>query len=325
MKTTLICINTCNRSDRLKAYSYDFIKFCRENDGYDFVISLDGKDKKTIEFCQKYKIPLLYSEEREGVGISKNRVLEKFDYYDYYFFLDDDVELLNGNIFDIHIDVADKCGFYHLSSGEKCRFHGNEQFDDCSGKKIAFYDYGSGVFSFFNRNGLKKVGGLHSEFAKHKRFGHTEHTYRFVHAGLHPQAFITIDECFKEYCAWHNPPSVTSTNGIEVTKNRLARVEQDIIDQKLIFFPINTFSKYSYNKFHLDDAKIDFIKDISRLNKDVLRLEKQFSRELHKKDMEIKQCNKLILQRDRQLHKIRNSKSFRIVKLFFHTIKKLTK
>jgi hypothetical protein len=266
----LICINTCNRLEHIKAYAYDFIKFCQNNDGYDFVVSLDGEDSDTINFCNKYHIPLVYSQRREGVGISKNRVLKKFNGYDYYFFIEDDVELINGEIFEKYIKVADRCGFLHMSLDDKWRFFGNEALDNCGDERVIYYNYGSAGFNFFTREGIEKVGGFHTEFAKYKRFGHTEHTYRFVNVGLHERAFITLESCFEGYCNWHNPPSVTTPGGFKTTKNWIMEDEQGIIDKKLRYFPVKTLSKYYYNNFIISDVIDNELLDISIYNKKTL-------------------------------------------------------
>jgi len=269
---TLVCINTCNRSDQLMGYVFDFIKYCRNKKDYDFIVSLDGKDEDTINFCEKYKIPLIYSEKREGVGISKNRVLEKFNDYDYYFFLEDDVELLNGEIFEKHIDVANRCGFYHISLDERWRFIGNEDTKECGREKINYYDYGSASFNFFTKEGIEIVGGFHEEFAKYKRFGHTEHTYRYVNVKLHDRAFMVLENCFEGYCNWHNPPSVTDPKQFKLTKNRLATIEQDVIDKKLSNFPIKTLSKYYFNEYCVEDVRMDFLENISQCQKEVQKI-----------------------------------------------------
>ncbi len=325
MMKTLICINTCNRPDQIKAYAYDFIKYCQDIDACDFVVSLDGNNEETIEFCERYKIPLIYSEKREGVGISKNRILEKFNDYDYYFFLEDDVELLNESIFAKHVDIANKCGFYHMSLDERCRFFGNIDSDECGGEKINFYNYGSASFNFFTREGIEKVGGFHEEFAKWKRFGHTEHTYRFVNQGLHKRAFISIEDCFEDYCVWHNPPSVTNSSNFEVTENRLARVEQNIIDKKMTYFSIKTFSKYYHNRFNVDDVDIKCLKDIAKLSKKIFLMER--CKIQH--DEEIKEVNKLLRdeegqlwQKEKRLKNLSDSKSLQLGDLFYRSIKK---
>ena len=85
----LICINTYKSADLIKALVWDYIDFVKENNHYDFIVSLDGADQETIEYCQTYNIPLLYSEQNEGVGLSKNRVIESFSDYDNYFFIEE--------------------------------------------------------------------------------------------------------------------------------------------------------------------------------------------------------------------------------------------
>ena len=44
----------------------------------------------------------------------KNRVIEYFSEYDNYFFIEDDVELLNPEVFDIHVSLAQKLNIQHL-------------------------------------------------------------------------------------------------------------------------------------------------------------------------------------------------------------------
>ena len=277
---TLICINTCNRINYIKAFVYDFILFCINNKEYDFVISSDGKDNSLIEFCTKHKIPLVYSEKREGVGISKNRILKLFDDYDYYFFVEDDVELLNGDIFGYHINFAKKCDFQHMSLDEEYRFFGNKEIIKCDDYSLFLYDYGSAGFNFFTKEGIKKVGGFHTEFAKYKRFGHTEHTYRFVNAGLHKKAFIVGKDMFEGFCRWHNPASVTKGSDFEQTKNRIAIVEEDIIKEKLNYFPIKTLSKYYFNNFNKKDVKIKSLENVSIIEKkdiEIFELQKEIN------------------------------------------------
>ena len=87
MKKSLICITTCNRVSAIKAVIWDYINFCKKNDSFDFLISLDGDDKETVRYCEKHNIPLVYSKVREGVGLSKNRVLKTYSEFDYYFFI----------------------------------------------------------------------------------------------------------------------------------------------------------------------------------------------------------------------------------------------
>ena len=241
---TLICLNTCARALNIKALSWGYIDFCKDKDNYDFIISLDGIDDKTIDYCNKFNIPLLYSEEREGVGLSKNRVLESYRDYDYYFFIEDDAELLNPAIFDIHIELSKKLDIHHFSLFDRSRF--KEITDNTKHKEynIIHSLYGGAPFNFFTRKGLDKVGGFHTLFAKFKRFGHTEHTYRFVNNNLSKYPFNVIENLIEGYCRWNDPLSVTQIK-VATTKNRLFKDEEDLINLKLKYFELKTISKYT--------------------------------------------------------------------------------
>ena len=239
----LICINTYNSISLVKTFIWDYIIFVKSNSDYDFVISLDGVDKETIEYCQQYHIPLLYSEENEGVGLSKNRVIERFPDYDNYFFIEDDVELLNPEVFDIHVYLAQKLNIPHFSLFEANRIRKKMDVVTFENYHIIRAMYGSAQFNFFTKTGLDAVGGFHTEFAKYKRFGHTEHSYRFYHAGLSKYPFQVLEECIEGYFRWNNPKARTIVN-VEASENNLFMGEEELIGKKLTFFPLQTLSKY---------------------------------------------------------------------------------
>ena len=112
---------------------------------------------------------------------------------------------------------------------------------------------GGGYFNYFSKFGLSKVGGWHTEFAKYKRYGHTEHTYRFCNAGLTKYPFSVIDECI-EMVVIHSPEHVTAPDQSMIDeKDELFVVEKELIDQKLTFFEIRTIAKFHFNGF--DTAK----------------------------------------------------------------------
>jgi hypothetical protein len=245
---SLICINTCNRINLLKFIITDYLEFCRKTDEFDFLLSLDGNNDEIISFCNKYNIPLLFSEEREGVGISKNRVLKEFSDYNYYFFIDDDVKLLNPDVFKIHIEVSKNTGIHHLSSGEIHRFKDIVKYTGYNNVKIMHSNLGSGAFNFFTKHGLDIVGGWHDEFVKYKRFGHTEHSNRFYNNGIAPAPFNVIINCTDNYFLWLNPPAVTKYEKSIVGKY-LAIPEEKLIEKKLKYYPVTTFSNYKIINF----------------------------------------------------------------------------
>jgi len=242
---SLIAITTCNRLDYVKMFFYDYLKFCKASENFDFLIALDGNDNQYIEFCSQNHIPLLYSNEREGVGLSKNRVLKQYPNYDYYFFIEDDVELINTAFFQKQIEIAQQTNIHHFSCGEAFRFYPIVSQKKHYEYSILFTLFGSGVVNFFSKAGLDKVGGWHTEFAKYKRFGHTEHSYRFYNQKLSPAPFAYVEEFENGYFRWHNPQHVTDPKDIERGNGDLAQVESQLIEQKLIFFPLTILSSFN--------------------------------------------------------------------------------
>jgi len=244
---TLICITTSNRSAAVKALSWKYIELCQRREGYYFVISLDGQDEATINFCKKHRIPFIYSEEQEGVGISKNRVLKTFPDFEHYFFIEDDVELLNDDVFEVYKETARKLGLHHMSLfpeeriGEPVKeMQVNESFN------IIASMYGSAQFNYFTKKGIDTVGGFHTDFAKYRRFGHTEHSYRFVNSDLAEYPFYVIKECLYGWLGWNDPVSVTR---VKVdTVNRVFIEEHKLIEKKLKYFPIKILSKFYMHK-----------------------------------------------------------------------------
>ena len=246
MEKSLICITTCNRLDLIKRFILPIIDFCRKSDSrIQFLLSLDGNNQEYIDFSETYAIPLLFSEDREGVGVSKNRVLKQFPDYDFYFFLDDDVELYDPSIFSDHIEfVRQNKQVHHLSATDLWKIEKNEQlghFKVIQGKK------GGGYFNFFTREGLEKVGGWHTDFAQWKRFGHTEHSYRFVNAGLQEYPFVVLEDSINKVII-HSPEHVSEPlNHLVDPENELFEHEKHLIDQKLSYFPLSTLSPYYFN------------------------------------------------------------------------------
>lgn len=247
IQKTLICITTCNRLTEVKKYIFPYVNFCNKNEQFDFLLALDGKESDYLKFCQLFQIPLLYSEQREGVGLSKNRVLKQFPDYDYYFFIDDDVELLNDRIFELFIETSKATGYSHFSYSHTRNIL---RIEYINGITLVHNTFGGGQFNFYTRNGIQKVGGWHTCFAKYRRYGHTEHTYRFYFSGLIPSPFIFIDEARSMFIT-HDPPHVSEVNtAIENPATELIPDEEQLIAQKNSFFPVTTLYPFYYNDYN---------------------------------------------------------------------------
>lgn len=255
---SLIAITTCNRLSELKKNIIPFLKFCKSHPNFDFVIALDGLEDDYISFCQENSIPLIYSDEREGVGLSRNRVYENFPNHDYYFFLDDDLELLDGSVFSDAIELSQLTSYSHFSPSHTVGILKKEKIH---GHTIIHTKFGGGYFLMYTGECLKKIGGWHTLFAKYKRYGHTEHSYRAYFQKLNPSPFI-YSKNFKSKVFLNSPESVTSLNAKQ-NENHLIQDEQDLIDQEHSFFPFTTLSKHHFNGMDLglNDVSQDLLSD----------------------------------------------------------------
>jgi hypothetical protein len=241
----LVCITTCERPNFLRRYLPHFARFCAEDSRFSLLVSADGSDADTMRFCEEWQIPLLYSAEREGVGISKNRVLERFPDFDYYFFVEDDVELIDGAVFPAHVELAQASGIHHFSLFSERRIGEPAGESWVAGRRIAHSFVGSARFNFFTAEGLRQVGGWHPRFAEYRRWGHTEHSYRFFNAGLAPAPFNVATE-LSYACIWHLHPSVTPLS-LPGDEEHIVAPERELIEQQLRYVPLQTFSPYELN------------------------------------------------------------------------------
>ncbi|PHR49829.1 MAG: hypothetical protein COA32_01460 [Fluviicola sp.] len=254
---SLITITSCNRLSEVKKYIWDYLYFVNNNPAFEFILALDGNSPEYIDFCKDFEIPLVYSNEREGVGLSKNRVLTYFPNYHYYFFIEDDIELSNHTIFKDIISTHQKSGVPHF-----CNHHKNQIFDSMHFKnlRLEICWTGGAQFAFYSNEGLQKVGGFNTLFAKYKRYGHTEHSYRYYHQGLQKGPFI-FSEKWLDSIIIHSPPQVTQDSKNTFNELGLVEVEQKLIESKTKFFELKTISKYQFNenKLGYNQKVADFI------------------------------------------------------------------
>lgn len=237
----LVAINTCNRPqllrENLKLLRQALNRLPGQGQDIDLVVSIDGMEMSSNQQAKQMALDMqvscIVSDKPEGVGVSKNRVFKLLSDYDYYFFLEDDVKILDAQVFYQHIELFEQTGIHHFS------LHEPERLIDLSEptqieqhKSIIHAQYGSAQFNFFTREALTTVGGFHRSFAKIRRGGHTEHSYRIYRAGLTPAPF-NYAQHLASMCRWSNPPTVVIPHGHKVASNRLLEVENALIEQHL--------------------------------------------------------------------------------------------
>jgi hypothetical protein len=242
----LICVTTYRRLQHLRAYLPHVAAFTAGEPRFSLIVALDGNEPETVDFCSDWGVPLVYADEREGVGLSKNRVLERFPDFDFYFFLDDDVELVDGSVFPAHVDLFRATGIHHFAlfaRGGVRKQTGATRFD---GGTIVHGLFGGGQFGFYTREGLEQVGGWHPLFAEYRRWGHTEHSYRFWRAGLTPAPF-NVAEFLADTCIWHLPPPAMQPPAVPTDEDQIPAAERELIDQERRHVPLQTLAPHHFN------------------------------------------------------------------------------
>ena len=208
MKTEKIGLGivTCNRPE--------FVSKCIES------IDLTMVDEKVIVNDGTIKVEhtgffIINNEKNIGVGKSKNKLLKHlYDKgCDYIFILEDDMLILDNNVFNKYIEAHKASNIHHFNYGPGSPFnrkqnmefdlhnrHELDQHSEPNPRKII--DYGNDVkvslfqhtvamFSFFTRKVIEEVGYIDEDF--YNAWEHVDHTYRIIKAGYHPPFWYFAD------------------------------------------------------------------------------------------------------------------------------------
>ena len=195
-------IITCNRPDYLKGL-LDTLEQC-----YDTIDELAiVNDGKPLDNFNLKKGVWLNNPENLGVGKSKNKAMRHLldQKCDYIFIIEDDMLILNKDIFIKYIDAHKASGIHHFNYGPGSPFNRKQsiQFDlhnrhllnqnsepnpkmilDYGTSKISLFEHTVAMFSFFTREVLESVGLIDEDF--YNAWEHVDHTYRIIKAGYHP-------------------------------------------------------------------------------------------------------------------------------------------
>lgn len=242
----LICVTTCQRLALVRRYLPHYADLCQADPRFSLVVSLDGTEQRYFDFCEEWDVPLIYSEKREGVGLSKNRALKSFSDFDYFFFIEDDVELIDGSALPDHIELACTSGIHHFSLFAQGGLRKPIGDSVVAGMRVFHGMFGGGVFNFFTRESLERVGGWHPSFARYRRWGHTEHSYRVFRAGLAPAPFNVAQELANAFI-WHSPPAITFPSRIELDEDQIPPLERKLMNEALDYVPVQTLSPFHFN------------------------------------------------------------------------------
>lgn len=227
----LVVVVTCCRPDLCKRLVTQ-LRPVLADAGASLLVSIDGRDDALSAWCLEEGVSFLSSEAPEGAGLAKNRAVIAMSAFEHYFFVEDDVEVLEGSFFARQAAFASEVGIGHFVLHEKDRLRAPIRAEVVGGKRLLMAPYGSAQVSYYAWRALSVVGGWHPLFGQFRRGGHTEHSFRVWRAGLCPAPFTFVEE-FAEMFGWHNPPSVVWDDRLVIGANGVLRSEHELIDTRI--------------------------------------------------------------------------------------------
>lgn len=182
MKIGVVLI-TYNRFNRFKECFENLLKNRRDIDK--IVIVEDFSDKDRNKYDEYFKnilfndIQIIKNTENKGVGKSKNKGLKTlFDEgFDYVFTLEDDINVINPDVFKEYIDTAEKTGYHYINFGLHGKLNvGRKVLAEKNGKSFWLFPECVGAFSLHSKKLIDEVGYYDSFF--YNAMEHVDYYYR---------------------------------------------------------------------------------------------------------------------------------------------------
>lgn len=151
-------------------------------------IAYTGNGYGRIYSCKSHK----FFDTPQSVAVGKNWLISEMmkDSCEHIFILEDDIEILDCDVFKAYISCAKESGLLHLMYG----YHGPANMQksapaprevfNAGGTRIAFNRHCCGALEYFHRSVIEYVGGYDEGF--YNSWEHVEHSYRAVLAGFIP-------------------------------------------------------------------------------------------------------------------------------------------
>lgn len=226
-------IITCNRPEYLKSLMESLtpcINFLDE-----VVVVNDGKNFE-------YQIPfgtLINNPENLGIAKTKNKALQHLlqKECEFLFLIEDDLIIKDPEVFRKYIQAYKQSGIQHFNFGPGTPFnrkqntkvdlhnrHELEQNSEPNPKiiieyskevKCAFYEHVAGLFSFYTKKCLEKVGLMDERFMN--AWEHVAHTYDIIKENMHPPFWWFADIVDSEKMLSPQPDAIKKS---ETAKNK---------------------------------------------------------------------------------------------------------
>lgn len=190
-------ITTFNRFDRFKECFENLIKNGRDVD--EILIVEDGSDKDVDKYNDYFdKLLFKHIKVRQlkvngGVGNAKNIIMRHFKEqdYDYFFTLEDDINILSCEVFKVYIEASIHTGYQYLNFAEHGSHNNWFYRNEIKGKNYKFYPNIVGAFTLYTSKLVEELG-YHDEKFKNA-MEHVEYTYRASNKGFTSKFWHFID------------------------------------------------------------------------------------------------------------------------------------
>ena len=197
-------IITCNRPEYLRKLLTSLYQ-CNYEELVIVVVD-DGDEEYPYDSALGYTY--IKNEVNLGVGKSKNKAMQHLldKECDYIFIIEDDMIIKRGDVFEQYIKTSNETGILHLNYalGTPFNLKQNINFDlhnrhelNMDSKpnpktiveyknniKVELYEHICGMFSFFHKNVLNKIGLIDEQF--YNAWEHVDHTYQAIKNQFHP-------------------------------------------------------------------------------------------------------------------------------------------
>lgn len=226
-------IITCNRPEYLKSL-LDSLSPCHTE--FDEIVVIN--DGKKIEFNLPFGT-LIENPENLGVAKTKNKALKFLlnKNCDYIFLIEDDLVINDPAVFNKYINACEQTGIQHFNFGPGTPFNRKQTtYCDLDNRdklnqksepnpkiiieytndvKCAFYEHVAGLFSFYTKKCLDKVGLLDEQFFN--AWEHVAHTYEIIKQNMHPPFWWFADVVGSEKMLSPQPDAIKKS---ETAKNK---------------------------------------------------------------------------------------------------------
>jgi glycosyltransferase involved in cell wall biosynthesis len=201
MESIGIAISTYNRPHVLELTLNYLKKFSLKNNK--IIVCDDGSENnnQNKEICEKYDIEYFYYDNL-GIAKIKNKCLEKIDYCDHIFLLDDDVFPKKEGWEHVYINTSKNSNNHHLLfmyQNLTGRDHHQKNLDHDN--NVSSYNTCGGVIFYIDQMVIQKCGGFNNEFDFYG-FEHAEFSKRIHLEGLTPYGqYLTPSNAYDYICS----------------------------------------------------------------------------------------------------------------------------